>query len=225
MKVKAFIAALLLSPLNAVAADDFLGSKLDSFGVRQGVDHLWPLCQKIDRPCGLEELEVNDPSLSAPSGGTTIMGQTVRDVLDHITTRAPKYQWAVRKGVINIEPKDRGTENPLDRKLAKVTLKNMSSTRAALHVLQLANALGSFQPPGNFRLRKIHDLELENVTVREALNAIVAADGQAMWVVFPRNKDKPSLFFGLWGSSGLKGADHDAERKRIWEEWRTSQVR
>ena len=103
---------------------------------------------------------------------------------------------------MNFEPKKRVGEDLLARKLEHVSIHGVSSFDAALSVFEQAKIEVGFTRHGDPQYAHI-DLELNNVSVREALNAIAKADGLAMWTFIPYpEKNMGTLSMGSWRYSG-----------------------
>lgn len=206
LKIALCALALQSSSVHAAASDDSaLDAPVEKFEVQAGGE-FHALCKNILRkPCGVEEVfgdaerrdkELPPLRLSKTSG---------RKILNTITERSPGSKWTVRNGVINFEPKNLG-DDPLSKKLDKVSIHGASSFQAVRMVLDQAKIRFTYQV-GRGRFG-IVDLELENVTVREALNAIVNADGQVMWVFSrtpgeSRVKYKGTLMMPSWRKEGI----------------------
>lgn len=169
---------LLSRPQIALAADNVLESKLETLEVKPGVAILWRLCPAINRPCGQETIFDKPFADRTPLKARKV---SPKKILNDAVQRHAIYKWSVRDGVINVEPKERGGEDYLSRKLDKVSIKGASSLKAALDVLSQAEVPFSFQGPSRQERYATLNLELANVTVREALNAIVKMDGELMW--------------------------------------------
>jgi hypothetical protein len=121
------------------------------------------------------------------------LGSSLRDVLDGIVNTDPKYRWDAEKEVINAIPVTGEPEllrthirefKVQDAVWPGSTLSSLFSTpevKASLDRLGLNEALkaGSFPVP---RARKVgHTVQCNNVSLREALNSIARAFGNAVW--------------------------------------------
>lgn len=194
----------------APAPEAFLDASLREFSASHESE-LWTLCRLISRPCGVEEGHFGDLAVSSSAAPLTLSKTTPRKVLDAIVERHPGYQWALRDGVINLEPKTRDGEDVLARKLAVAAIRGDSSFKAALDILHLADIPAGYQLQGRGRFGRI-SLELTNVTVREALNAIAKADGQVMWFLTVSQTGR-TLYMPSWRKSGIPFSLD--ERKKI----------
>lgn len=120
------------------------------------------------------------------------MGSPLRQILDAIVVADTRHRWEVQDGVINLLPAD-GEPALLGIRITEFQAKNVTSARDALSQLMalpevkkgrddlnlkpgvaLINSLSSPNPPA-FSVR------CKNATLRDALNAIARAQGQAIW--------------------------------------------
>lgn len=160
------------------------------------------LCALLDQPCGEEMIPGNNPDLS--HGKTfRVKRSTPRRSLDEFVRQHPSYRWVISEGVLILEPRQRSGVDVLSRKLDRVRINDTSSFKAALDIFKQAGISVTWTIRAN-RYARI-DLELRNVTVREALNAIVKADGQAIWKFASNGTKKEgqgSFAMGTWRESG-----------------------
>ncbi len=127
---------------------------------------------------------------------------SLRDVLDVFVRANPEYKWESDRGVINLTPAA-GAPPLLDIRLARFRLQKVGSLGVALGrllatpevregmtelnvqqgVLRVSGP-GYYSPPGDRGGAGVRKLEVGgvNLTVREALNAIVRAHGRAVWL-------------------------------------------
>jgi len=172
--------SLCIFSSNAASPDEaFLDSPMASFDALEGREFS-DLCHALKRPCGIEEASFGDVASKVKAPRARLQKITPRKILDRYIKRLPSYQWVYRNGVINVEPKKHDGEDVLSRKLGAVSISGITSFKAALDVFKQADIQVAYQPQGRVRLAII-DLTLKDVTVREALNAIVKADGEAIW--------------------------------------------
>jgi hypothetical protein len=173
---------------------------------RKGPSAYFTLCSEyLKRPCGLEKAPPNAFGRNA-KWSLNLQDTTPRKILDEIAHRTPGYRWAIRDGVVNMEPKRSLGDGPLSRKIDHLWIRGESSFQAALAVLHQANIpvslfhIGPIQTFGNIFV------ELRNVSVRDALNAIVKADGQAMWSIncpqFGKERGVANFSMMSWRESG-----------------------
>jgi hypothetical protein len=133
--------------------------------------------------CPGEEVKHTYPGLPSPL--------TLREALDAIVVADPRYRWQVEDGIINLMPV-RGEPELLDTRIAEFYLENAVSVLAALsRLLELPEVrqrrielglksglqFGGLQSPNPRRLT----VHLQDVTLREALNAIARAHGYGVW--------------------------------------------
>lgn len=178
--VALFMIALFSRPCGAADAEA-LDRPLEKFEARGGNAFI-DVCRVTNTPCGVEEVRANEIAAKFKGKRQQHNNATPRKILNSIASQIPDYRWAMRSGVLNLEPKTREGEDVLARKLESVSIHGVTSFKAALDVLSQANIKTGYQTPGKVRLAFV-DLDLKNVTVREALNEIVKADGQAAWLL------------------------------------------
>ena len=175
-------------------------------------------CGNLRIPCGFYVAD-GDTLVGKPKRSKVVVQHgKVRDALDGLVKNNPDYEYREDGGVINIFPKkekkhlEKGTD-PLERVIDKVDISSVSSQDAAQMILQASGLPvgGRIQAGGRWHYATV-TLKLSNVTLREALNQLVRADGMAVWVleynrehkrysvdIFPWRKG-PSLF----GAKGKK---------------------
>jgi len=198
--------ALQGSYVRAAAPDDAaLDAPIEKFEAQAGGE-FHSLCKNVlKKPCGVEEISGDAERRDKELPHLRLSRTSGRKVLNTIAERSPGSRWAVRNGVINFEPKNLG-DDPLSKKLDKVSLHGVSSFQAVRMVLDQAKIRFTYQV-GRGRFG-IVDLELKNVTVREALNAIVNADGEVMWVFIHTLKragvkSQGTLMMPSWRKEGI----------------------
>jgi hypothetical protein len=135
-----------------------------------------------------------------------IASTTLRDVLDSIVSAAPSYRWQYRRGVVNlIEVRDGTALLGLRIKRFKVNnaktlsgalsdLMNLSEVKRRLEEVNISQVK---QEIGLTDLRRSDSgmdgdtqgfsVSCSNVTFREALNAIVSANGKGAWAYLERH--------------------------------------
>lgn len=195
------ISLVFLAPCYAASTDTFLDASIDEF-VAQGGE-LYKLCRKLNQPCG-EESAFGYKAWKNKKPELRLKKMSPRNILNEITQRHPGHQWIIQDGVLILEPLKRSNRDLLGKKLAKVSIHGKSSLEAALEVFRQAK-IGLHQTGMGCPLYAHIDLELKDVTVREALNAIVKADGQVMWQFIPTDvdKDRGSFTMSSWRKSGF----------------------
>ena len=216
-RMASMLCLLALCALNSIAAtpaEELLDSPLAQFDVRGGVNAFAVLCDKINISCGEEEASVNDLGGDAALDLTTT---TPRHVLDEIIQRHPAYQWTLRDGTLNLEPKKHDGEDVLSRKLDKVSIHGVSSPKAMLDVLHQAKIRFAFQPSNGRGRYVLIDLDQKNITVREALNAIARSNGQMMWMFSLENGERSGVFLvSSRKKSGVLFSKDEREKVKSW---------
>jgi hypothetical protein len=199
---------------------EILDAKVRVYSVKSGSDMFWALCRTIERPCGLEEIIINDPSLAAGPKGVLLKDQTVKQLLNAIVQQAPAYQWVISQGVINLAPISRDGEGMLSRRPKPVELKKISSIRAAFSIFHGAGLHPTWQAPGRERIKLIDLNFTHGGTVRDALNEIAVADGQVMWLYVPNSDSGSHFLMPNWGPNArMPKSEIDAERDRFREDF------
>lgn len=178
----AVLTFLLVSDGSAVNdADSLLDRSLNGFSAKNGEEFI-VLCRTINAPCGVEYGASPTSPEGKEQGSLQLTKSTARAVLDSIAQRYPGHRWVTRDGVINLEPTSRDGEDVLARRLDTVSIHGASSFKAALDVLHQANIPTGYQIMGRPPRYALIDLELKDVTLRDALNAIAKIDGHLVWV-------------------------------------------
>ena len=198
-------------------SDSFLDSPLAEFWLYS--DHEFQgLCSTLRRPCAIET--VSEPSANIVSKNPIqfLRDTSPRKILDAIIRRYPGHHWLIRDGILAMEPNKRIGEDLLARKLGYVSIHKRESEYAAKSVLRQARI-----DPAPIMMDMMGqafnriDLELRNVTVRQALDAIAKTDGQVMWEFSPitNTSSKPGcnaigyFFLRSWGPHNTVIADHE----------------
>ena len=171
----------------SVNAQDVLKTDIQNFEVRRKL--VYGLCGNMKVLCGWVAAEGDSV---ADFNEVRITGtHTVEYVLNAIITKNPKYQWTVEDGVINIIPKKEFRHLVNWKDLVDTIVKNFKindvTAEGAEYPLYKAAGLnrpawaGSRFHPLREHYNKI-SLELDNVTLRTALNRIIAkSGGTASW--------------------------------------------
>ncbi|MBI5244831.1 MAG: hypothetical protein HY922_14270 [Elusimicrobia bacterium] len=201
---------------------------IDTFEAREGLE-LGELCRVLNRPCG-KEFVIGGKEAPPQCPILRLEKTTPRGILDAITHRYPDYHWIVQNGVIVLEPQKRAGKDLLARKVGHVSIHGKSSYFAAHTVLTQAKlsegeGISMYFGPA-YRYARI-DLELHNITVREALNAIAKADGQVLWLFAPIDPEKLYARYRLisWRMSGITIDDEQVESCPTITRWRIKLVR
>jgi hypothetical protein len=118
---------------------------------------------------------------------------TLRDVLDGITILDPQYRWQVDNGVVNLVPRLQPLPELLNTRIKKFEVKDATGISYMLSELQslpevreqvvklnLSQAL-QWRTILPLYPQKRYDISCEDVTLQEALNAIVRTYGRGVW--------------------------------------------
>lgn len=125
---------------------------------------------------------------------------SLRDTLDTVVATDARYSWEIENGVVNLVPRT-GTPAFLNQRITEFRVENAETVYEALdrllalpevqrsiNELNLGSRLfrggiGYFEPSRRTEERSGRRLTVicENVTLREALNAIARAQGNAVW--------------------------------------------
>lgn len=136
----------------------------------------------------------------------TAHSSTLQDLLKGIVLADPRYRWEARSGVVNLIPRD--GEAPL----LGTRIRNLDVTDAASIYLPLSKLMSlpevremtaKLQLSDGTRFSvmsasvksKRYTVSCENVTLREALNAIVRAHGRAVWAYREKRCEGKLEFF------------------------------
>lgn len=209
LKLMSGILMLMISAIQFGYGADITEKEIKDFKVKQGT--FLGLCGNIGVPCGYFMAHV-DYATNPTIKKTSLSHGTVREALNTVVKNNPDYQWSNEDGVINIVPKqnhkfwEKGAD-PLSRIIEKIEVSNIGTDEAARRIA-IASGLplgGNIIVSGRLHYATV-SLKLSKVTLRQALNALVKADGMAVWVleydqtdnnyiinVFPWRKG-PSLF-------------------------------
>lgn len=119
---------------------------------------------------------------------------TVADAMNLITHADKRYYWVSDNKTVNLGPKYFAL-SPLDIAVAKLKVKNVPVSQAYRELYEMREvkqglvARNLREPQwlfasGGITFQENHiSLDLKSVTLREALNAIVEADGQRIWLI------------------------------------------
>jgi hypothetical protein len=137
-------------------------------------------------------------------------GSTLREVLNSITHADPEYVWSFNSGVLNLEP-SRGIPALLAMRLTNYDSESVTDAASAVTLLSsspevtgAANKLGLTQNVSGSALsglprepqppKKPLDIHLKNVTLLDALNAIVRAQKMGVWMYRETHCGSVSLY-------------------------------
>jgi len=181
------------------------------------LDQLVEVARRFNIPMGIEWVE---RAGTAPVDQTLRSGKrSVRELIQEIASLSPGYRLEVDNGLVRIySPEALHPFNFLNIRLKNYSVKD-EDLFAAEHALRLAirftlepakyryGYAGGYGHPANhvFQFPKF-TLSESNVTVREVLNAIALAQGNALWIITIKSEDlqgdEPS-----WTRKGADGGD------------------
>jgi len=126
------------------------------------------------------------------------LNSPLRAVLDSIVLSDPRYRWQLEDGVVNLIPVS-GEPALLQVRVTEFHVENAETVYYALSQLiglpevkkgmaelQLSQGLGPLVIPSSPRAARF-TVHCQDVTLREALNAIVRAQGRAVWLYTQRH--------------------------------------
>lgn len=150
----------------------------------------------------------------------TPLGPTVRDALDSIVVANPQYRWFVDQGAVNLIPsanelslldvviadfkvESSDSQDDIVGKLLAVPEVKQGAKRLHLSPGFTEIGIRPLERPGSNtgKVKKGLNLRLQNVTLREALNAITRTHGSAVWSYQEKRCDGSkefSLRFLVW---------------------------
>lgn len=202
------VVVLCVLSAQAVPPEALLDVPMEEFSAPGG-NEFARLCSSVGMPCGYEE--VPGKKIEHNKGAELRLKKTTpRKVLAEITARYPSYRWSVQDGVLVLEPKQRAGKDLLARKIDHFSIQNTVSIQAAILLFLQAKIPGAGVPSFGDPQFACVDLNLGNVTVREALNAIAKADGQVMWQFSPKRAETTGMSLHLFPwrkSSGVRLTD------------------
>lgn len=203
--------------VSRAATSATLDAKLDEFEIKDEDDFV-ALCKKLNKGCGME---VPPDGAASKRESRRLKRVSPREILDQYISKNPNYKWTEQNGTMNLQPRERKGDDVLSRKLQAVSIHGASGFKACLDVLNQAEISTGYEIMGRPPRFSPIELELKNVTVRDALNAIAAADGQFIWMFRWSNEKRQGMLNIIsWRRSGIgftleerKGV-HDAKAKR-----------
>jgi hypothetical protein len=162
-------------------------------------------CQTKKLICGIEEVRCYQLRNADASSSAIQKKSTFRNYLEQTTIEHPEYQWTTQDNTVNLHPRNRKGPDLLARRLNTVSIKNISGQDAFSLVFKQAaielNSGGSATSGSGAPARSLINLELRNVTVRDALNAIAKADGHVVWWFCSEEPEQSKATFSLEGWS------------------------
>jgi len=186
--IKYVISALVLfSAITSAGAQEVLKTDIQDFDTRR--KFVYGLCGNMKVLCGWVVAEGDS---TADFNEVRIKGtHTVENVLNTIITKNPKYHWIVEDGVVNIIPKTEfrhlvNGKDQLDTIVKNFKINNVTAKGAEYPLYKAARLNCPAREGGGFHPLREHynriSLELDNVTLRTALNRIIAkSGGTASW--------------------------------------------
>lgn len=200
------VVVLAIGALFASAAAKAYSNGLDAPVKEQVYEmSIQSICMGARIVCGVEEFRGKDSIHDKRLSKEPFYDGTYRDLLIELIKLNPKYDWVESGGVVNVfpKPKYRKSRSPLEKKLKKVEFVDAWTNIAANELLETAGIpLGSGQEAYLSGSGKT-TVSLRDVTVREALNGIVKADGKAMWIFKPRPAGGYIIYVFGWSRSTL----------------------
>lgn len=126
-----------------------------------------------------------------------LAGETLHDALDAIVSGDPQYTWTVRDGVVNIVPWSY-MPSLLDTVIPEMRIEKAGTLEFAVdQLLRLPEVATRMR---ELRLSHLHrgsltflgpreeiNLYQQNLTLRDALNAVVGAHGRAVWLYWEKH--------------------------------------
>jgi len=169
-----------------------LDAKLPQVSADSGFE-VFEVCRAARISCGIEE----DVLHRIPQNkGILKSTSTLRSSLNAITSRYGHYHWVIRDNVVNIEPINRSGTDPLSATIDHIRIQGANSMSGATMVLRQAKIEAYVNYFGRPKYAQV-TIDLTNVTVREALNAIAKEDGQVTWFFRPANSPTGHAVFDL----------------------------
>lgn len=170
---------------------------------------LGDLASKDGIPIGIESAV--DSGWKAPEefASTRVVGGTVRDVLNAVTSIMPLYTWREVDGVINVLPMSE-REPLLSVQIAQFTANNQTrgeivdaifetqEVTAKLSELKLARDGTTPLPSGDVKIRKRYSFKLQNVEVRDILNYLLRETECRYWNMFRVRANRGLVAVIVW---------------------------
>lgn len=191
--------ACQLSKLPTKLVDSFRADKVSL------IDALLQLARQEQIPLGIEYVDFE--ALEKPIA-VNLGPATISEVLDAILKQGSGYSWSVQDCVVNVSHASisENSGNLLNTRLPRFSVPSVSLQEGS-HVLemtldheihpQVQRWFGSF--PAGTSPKRIGPLDLHNITVKQAVNRLVAEAGGAAWIVqVPPGKLGRLPSYGLW---------------------------
>lgn len=160
-------------------------------------------------PIGFEAAtEGESPLLSV-----VIQNRSLKEVLDEIVRKDPRYEWVIADGVINVRP--RSERDPILMRLVETRIKDLDVKKGASlfrarsqivetpevqEILRQANMSLPYDIKfgGEFaKLGRDFSHHFSNATVREILNQVIRTSDVKYWIVNRGGKDKEFLILNF----------------------------
>lgn len=172
-----------------VDAPSILTVKISRYVPRVSEEFL-DLCMLARTPCGIE-ITRNSHYGDRPFHRELLMEETtVLSILEKLAQGPWKgYSWSENEGVLDIGPKvylSHTKKSPLEQRLPTIDFSNVSTRRAIYEVCERSGVASYSRSLGLSSVATENiSLHLKSVTVREALDALIRADGNSAWVIEP----------------------------------------
>ena len=132
-----------------------------------------------------------DPKQPEPQVSFYLRDPTISDVLNAIVASAPRYKWSESDGFINLMSVEASSQL-LDTRIRRFQANLVDETEAIDQLLNLAEVKSNMSAIGLNR-REVHNasrgrktakfsVNLEDVTIRQALNRIATENGTRFWI-------------------------------------------
>jgi len=170
------------------------------------------LASKYGIPIGLETIK-EDGLESEEKITIDVPEGTIKDVLDAIIQAAPRYEWEVVDGVINVLPKenrDSFLKGILDTSIKEFTIKpgqskisvrgaitNLPEVKEKLKAANVSPLNLEFVSTEFAKLSESFSLDARNKTVRSILNQIIRKSNAKYWLVSRFGKKQEFLIINL----------------------------
>jgi len=178
------------------------------------------LCVSLDVPCGIEEFDEASISRDEPEGPGP-SSTTARQLLDSFVAKHPAYSWRFSDGMIHVRYSPKGSapfENPLDKTIDSLAIRDKLSFLAMGEVLKKANIRAGFGFAGPTPRYARITLSLQSITVRDAFDQIAKADGKvAWWFCFSpsgKGNNRDLISWHIQDGIGLWDDIHQKERRQ-----------
>ena len=177
----------LALPLEAIAAKrDMPNSMVGDFEASEGREFM-EICKRLNMPGVLEYNDVDRMEISWDAPHFITKGKRAHELLDAIVDRYPTFEWDFKNGVLVMRPKHapKDREDILARKI-DLSITDSTGLVAAKAVLRAGRISTEHYEFMGALFKKV-SINFQQVTVREALQAIARLEGQAAWRISVRN--------------------------------------